>query len=131
MVYLPTDILGHIFSFVSMKIKKNLTKEDYLKYSKNNDMIPHYKYDTIIRKITRKNYFFLLDLQFKKKYSQWLKLKRWRYKGFIYDNYIEYIRQLCNENNSNKCLEIIKKYTGDMSKKKHKRRRIRNIRWNN
>ena len=127
MDYLPTDILGHIYSFVSMKIKKNLTKEDYLEYANKNNMIPHHKFDTIIRKITRKNYFFLLDLQFKKKFRQWLKLKKWRYKGFIYDNYIEYIRQLCNENNSYKCLEIIKKYSGDMSKKKYKRRRIRYI----
>ena len=60
MDYLPTDILGHIYSFVSMKIKKNLTKEDYLEYANKNNMIPHHNFDTIIRKITRKNYFFLL-----------------------------------------------------------------------
>jgi len=124
MDYLPTDILGNIFLFVSMNVKKNLTKKNYIEYLKNNDTIPQHKFDTIIRKIIRKNYYFLLDLQFEKRFSHWIKLKKWRYKGFIYDNYIEYIRQLCNENNSYKCLEIIKKYTGDMSKKKYKRRRL-------
>ena len=131
MDYMPTDILGNIYLFVSMNVKKNLTKKNYIEYLKNNDTIPQHKFDTIIRKIIRKNYYFLLDLQFEKRFLRWIKLKKWRYKGFIYDNYIEYIRQLCNENNSYKCLEIIKKYAGDMSKKKYKRRRIRNIRWTN
>tara|TARA_Y100000590_G_C15213761_1_gene823548 strand:+ start:140 stop:532 length:393 start_codon:yes stop_codon:yes gene_type:complete len=130
MEFLPDDVLGVIYKFIPTEITKNLTKKKYLNYTLNH--IEKWRnFDPTIRKIIKKDYNFLLDIQFQKRYKKWKKLTRWRYKGMIYPHYVEYINQLCKENHSIKCQEIVFKYNGDSSKKKYKKVLIRNIRWKN
>jgi len=127
---LPTDVLPIIYSYIPISVKKNLNKQLFEEYCSDMKMIWK-NFDSTIRYIIRNDYDYLLDIQFKNRYTHWKKLRRWRYKHIIYPHYVEYLRQFALEQKSLKCCKVIIKYNGDSSKKKYKRIRIKNIRWSN
>ena len=68
MELLPEDVLGVIYEYIPIKITKKLTKSNYLNFTLNN--IEKWRnFDPTIRKIIKKDFDFLLDIQFQKRYN--------------------------------------------------------------
>ena len=124
---IPEDVLFIIFDYIPMDIKKNLSKQYFNIFPLSRNHTTNY----MIKNIIRNDYHYLLDKRLKNKYNYWKKLKNWRYKGLIFQHYIEFLKYFIKENNSQKCKETLIMYNGDSSKKKYKRIHIKNIRWTN
>merc|ERR1712166_1254157 len=106
-----------------------------------NDALPykisykrHYTWESYIQKIIKNNLNYIFEMVIKYKYSHWVNIKKYRYNGYKYGNYIQFLEQLCIILESTKCKEVIKNFekkNGIVRKKKHKKiRRITNI-WTN
>ena len=123
------DVRGEIFTFIPSFVRKQLSKQLYLE---NTSHIP--QKNSFIRQIVRKDFGFIFQYHLEKNYTSWHKLRNWIYKNMVFYNYIEYIRYLCNEYQSGRCkniMNILEKKIKPKEKKKYKRVRIRNTRWNN
>ncbi len=123
------DVRGEIFTFIPSSVRKQLNKQLYLE---NTSHIP--QKNSFIRHIIRRDWDFIFQYHLEKNYTSWLKIRNWIYKNMVFYNYIEYLRHLCNEYQSGRCknsMNIFEKKIKPKAKKKYKKVRIRNTRWNN
>ena len=136
--YIPEDVLGVIYTFIPLSIRRMVTKQDYNLYyptfvqhiSDNNQL------DSYTRHLIRKKQTLPFQLLIQLKYNKWQKIKNIRSKIghvtlFKSPNYIIYLKELCNHYNSNACKTIIINYEKSNGKKIHKKIKFKNIRWNN
>ena len=126
---LNTDVLSEIFLFVSGDIKRQLNTSYYYKY---HPTIP--RLHSFLRNVIRKDYDFIFANYLKLYYQRWEKINHWLYKNMKFFNYIEYIRYLCDEYEGNRCKANLIAFENQYKpniKNKYKKKKIRNIRWNN
>jgi len=127
---LNTDVLGEIFRFIPSDVKKPLNKKFYNQCPPKNPI----RMDSFMRSIIRKDYALPFERYLKANYSRWRKITKWLYKNMKFYNYIEYIRYLCIECESNRCqnkLNMLEDKLKPNNKKIYKKIKIRHIRWNN
>lgn len=127
---LNDDVLGEIFQFIPNDVKRMLNKKFYSNPPTKNPL----RMDSFMRSIIRTDYALPFECYLKANYSQWRKLRRWVYKDMKFHNYIEYIRYLCYEWESNRCQNKLKSLEDQIKpneKKLYKKIKIRHIRWNN
>ena len=110
--------------YMKMRLKWNETALPYKSISYN------YTFESYVRKIIKNNMNYIFEMVIKYKYNHWLKIKKYRYNGYKYRNYIQFLEQLCIILESTKCGNVIKMFEGKngiVRKKKHKKiRRINN-----
>jgi hypothetical protein len=124
------DLVNIIFNFVPMSIKRQWNKKYHSECTTENPV----RLYTFMRAIIREDHYFTFDCYLKKKYFQWNKPRPWFYKNMKFPNYIEFIRYFCQKNNSGKCQQKLLLFEGELkpnNKKKYKKIKVRNIRWNN
>lgn len=115
---LPQDILNYIFEFVQNMDKIFVNKTLYKKYHyliKNK--VNKFRYEKYIRFTIRQNMTFPFEHVINENYRRWIHMKRYRYKDMEFSNYVEFLKFYCNENNSNRCLEILTRFLNTKPKK--------------
>ena len=131
---LPLEIEIYIQDFLPIEVLCSLTKKYYIKYHKCvKNFIPKNLYDNYIRDMIRRDNDFVFGLLIKENCNVWLKIKKYKYKNTIYDNFIWFLDGFCIENKSTKCRNLLNDFfnkTG-LSKNKHKKNSITNIIWSN
>ena len=123
-------------------------KKDYeneymsLRLEYNREALPYksisykkkYTLESYIGKIIKNDLNYIFEMIIKYKYNHWIKIKKYRYRGYKYSNYIHFLEQLCIKLESTKCREAIKIFeekNGIVRKKKHKKIRRINNTWTN
>ena len=127
---LNDDVLGEIFQFIPNDVKRTLNKHFYNQCPSKNPIRMH----SFMRSIIRRDYVLPFECYLKANYARWRKIKQWIYKDMKFHNYIEYIRYLCYEYESNRCqnkLNTLEDQIKPNEKKIYKKIKIRHIRWNN
>jgi len=143
---IPLEVAMIIKTYIPREIIIITNKKDYENEYMTlrlewNDALPykisykrHYTLESYIRKIIKNNLNYIFEMVIKYKYGHWVNIKKYRYKGYKYGNYIQFLEQLCIILESTKCKEVIKNFekkNGIVRKKKHKKiRRITNT-WTN
>tara|TARA_X000000368_G_C22553982_1_gene503413 strand:- start:28 stop:486 length:459 start_codon:yes stop_codon:yes gene_type:complete len=143
---IPLEVAMIIKTYIPREIIIITNKKDYENEYMTlrlewNDALPykisykrHYTLESYIQKIIRNNLNYIFEMVIKYKYSHWVNIKKYRYNGYKYGNYIQFLEQLCIILESTKCKEVIKNFekkNGIVRKKKHKKiRRITNT-WTN
>ena len=127
---LNDDVISEIFTFIPHRVKRNLNKDLYQK-SQTPTIL---RMDSFLRTIIRKDYAFIFDYYLTRHYHKWRRITRWIYKNMRFHNYTDYVRYLCCEYESEHCKEkfnMLENKLKPNTKKKYKKMKIRNIRWNN
>jgi hypothetical protein len=125
------DVLNYIYEFVPNDVKKSLNKSLFKEYSSD---YPIKRLNSFFINIIRQDYSFILECHMKEKFKRWYKLRNWIYKNMVFHNYIEYLKYLCIEYESQKCRNMIRNIEEELQPeagKKYKKKRIRNTRWSN
>ena len=141
--YLPMEIVEHeILSYLNEKQLLLTNKNFYEKYMAKlrfGDKEFSYKntgigLDGYIKKIVLNRYDYIFSLLIKEKYNRWIKRRKFYYKGYKYNHYIDWLEQLCYDLNSTACRNTILDYernNNKVRKKKHKKMKTINNRWSN
>ena len=131
---LPDDVLGVIREYLPTKViyvvNKSYFLSNYPKLIKEytiKDAIFKKYISNIIRNDCALQFYILLENNF----IQWNNSEKWVNNYSTYPNYAIFIKQRCIEQDSNKCRQILEKCLNECSstKKKHKKIRIKNIKW--
>ena len=125
------DVLNYIYEFVPNDVKKSLNKSLFKEYSSD---YPIKRLNSFFINIIRQDYSFILECHLREKFKRWYKLRNWIYKNMVFHNYIEYLKYLCIEYESQKCRNMIRNIEEELQPeagKKYKKKRIRNTRWSN
>ena len=94
------------------------------------------KLDTFARRQVRYKNAYMFNLLIIHKYNAWFKIKKFCYKtkktGTVRAaTYIDFLKLLCNEYQSNACKNKIIEYEKKIGKKTPKKIKYKNIRWSN
>ena len=139
---LPEEIVtNEILKFLGNEkllfTSKKYYEKNIIKYRLTNTKFSYKRIgllDNYIKKILINQYDYIFSLLINEKYGHWVKIKNYTYKGYKYKTYIDLLKQLCIEYQSNKCRNSILNYeriNGKLRKNKYKKmRRINNI-WSN
>ena len=112
---LPKELEHIVYSFINPKWLSNCKKkfyEDYFienindKYSRIYSKVPMIS-ENFIRYLVRNDLHYPFNVLHSKRFNQWNKIKKWRYKKKKYKTYFNYLRDLCREYESGNCLKII------------------------
>ena len=140
---LPVEIVNiEILKFLNgeqLLFTNKSNYEKYIIYYRFNHEQYSYKnagigFDNYMKKILLKKYDYIFSLLVKYKYKQWIKPSKFRYNGYRYENYIDFLEQLCYSLNSTKCRNALLDYEKDnkqVRKKKYKKMKSIINRWNN
>jgi hypothetical protein len=127
----PIELIRIIKKYIPIPILVYLNKYYYIKYHYS---IKRYiikdQFENYVRNIIKRDYSLVFSQIFKENVKKWILLKKYNYKNNIYSNYIYFLLDLCLENESTNCQNIIKKYLKEsgLSKNQHKKNTIINIR---
>ena len=131
---LPDVLKNIIYSYIPKYITIILTKSNYIEdHCFIRCFIKPQKKEQYIRDmICRDNDFVFKYLLFEN-YNRWLNMKKYYYKECIYTNYLYFLEYYAEENNSDKCLNLIEKFLEEqgLSKNQHKKKIFNYIRWKN
>lgn len=111
---LPDDLLYLIWKFIPVQSRiwfnKTLYYKSYIMYTK--ELLANNKlYTNYLRFLIRKDLHIPLNLNFKENFDIFkLNNKRYFYKNNKFQNFTEFLFYYSDENESNKCKQIIRKY---------------------
>lgn len=115
---LPDDLKMIIYNYLSVNVKIQLSKnlyinyyDEYYEYIKTmvcKGVYRRFSFNTYVEKIIKNDLSFLFENIMKKEACIWGKKKKYKYKGKNYKNYINFLKELCQKNESTKCLNLIK-----------------------
>ena len=133
MEVLPCDIILEIKQYLHPTTLYTTNKSYFNKYYIG--IIKKYtikdrEFKNYVLNIVKKNCIFQFNIILDVKFSEWLHTRRWIFKNTTYFNYLEFLKYLCIENNSNKCLELINNSLNTKNKKIYKNR-SKTILWRN
>ena len=100
---LPEELLNHIYGFIPLHVKCLLSSKSYNKYKR-------FTFDTYVRRLIKKDMYYVFAFVLKNNMKQWCKMKKTRYKNFNYKSKLLFYSFYCIECKSNKCLQKIKDY---------------------
>ena len=144
----PIEIVMIIKKYIPREIIIITNKKDYeneymnLRLTCNGEGIPfrsisykkNFTFQTYIKKIIANNMNYIFEMLIKHKYNHWINIKKYRYRGYKYSNYIQYLEQLCIQMESTLCKNVIcdfEKNKGIIRKKRDKKIRRINNTWSN
>jgi hypothetical protein len=131
---LPEEIEDIIKEFLPISLLVLLNKHFYIKHHKNvKKYISSGQYDNYIRDMLRRDNDFVFSFLLKENVNIWINIKKYKYSGTNYGNYICFVDKFCIDNESTKCRTVLLDFlnkTG-LSKNRHKKNTITNIIWTN
>tara|TARA_B100001057_G_scaffold499908_1_gene612461 strand:- start:3509 stop:3910 length:402 start_codon:yes stop_codon:yes gene_type:complete len=130
---LPTDIIIEIKEYIPHNILYNVSKSYFNKYYTEiitNYSLKNKNFKKYVLNIIKKDCIFQFRVLIDRNFTTWLNTKKWIFKNITHFNYLEFMKYISIENNSNKCLEILNNKLNKTSKKKYKNR-TKNIVWSN
>lgn len=145
---IPIELVIMIKEYIPREIIIITNKKDYEnEYMKarlacNREVIPFksisykrkFTFQTYITKIITNNMNYIFEMLIKHKYDHWINIKKYRYRGYKYSNYIQYLEQLCIKMESTNCRNVIcdfERKKGIVRKKRDKKIRRINNTWSN
>lgn len=115
---LPDDLKIIIYDYIPLHVKVKFSKKMYIdNYSKYHEFIKtnickgvyrRFTFNTYVEKIIKSDSSFIFENVIKKEAIVWNKKKRYKYKGKKYKSYIDFLKELCQKNESTRCLNLIK-----------------------
>ena len=129
---LPLELISIVSSYIPEIAKMPLNRDFY---KKNHYLFRNYINKKNMEKYIRKTIIIDHDYVFEcllvENFKNWMMMKKYLYKECIYANYLIFIESFCVENQSKRCLKLIFDLTEKLglSKNKHKKNLIRNVRW--
>ena len=132
--YLPDEIIAIIWSFLNIRNKIFINKENYLKYNNQIDKyIIHRRYESYVRDIVRHDASFVFKYILQKNLTSFLKVENYRYNNVIYKNFLLFLLAFSNKNNSQRCNNVINLQLSlsGLNKKWYKNNRIKYNKWSN
>ena len=131
---LPQEIEDIIKVFLPISVIITLNKTFYIKYHASiKKYISSGQYDNYIRDTLRRDNEFVFSFLLKENIDIWINIKKYKYSGTNYGNYICFVDKFCIDNESTKCRTVLLDFlnkTG-LSKNRHKKNTITNIIWTN
>jgi len=130
---LPNDIILEVKQYIPYNLLYNINKTNFNKYYSeiiNNYSLKNKNFKKYILNIIKKDCIFQFKILINHNFTIWLNTKKWIFKNTTHFNYLEFMKYICIENNSNKCLEILNKKLNKSCKKKYKNT-SKNIVWSN
>jgi len=129
---LPIDIIEIIYSYIPKFVTIFLTKKDYVEehYLLKN-YINKRDIENYIRAMIRRDNDFVLKHLLVENYTRWISIKKYYYKGAIYENYLFFLKAYCIDNESINCKNVLIKLFEELglSKNQHKKKTYNYIRW--
>jgi hypothetical protein len=130
---LPDVLINIIYSYIPRVVTLFLNKTLYLS---NHFILKQYiipmNMENYIRDMLRRDCDFVFAQLLNENFTKWtFKIKHYRYKNNIYDNYLSFVKDFCLMNDSTKCRNMISLLSEkhDLCKNQHKKNPVRNIRW--
>jgi hypothetical protein len=106
MTKLPKDVTNIIKDYISIYKMVWVNKTYYLKYHcllKNCICL----YENYIRDMIRRDNNFVLNEILRENYVKWMSMKKYTYKNLIFSNYLYFLLDYCQENESSKCRYLV------------------------
>jgi hypothetical protein len=130
---LPVEIQGIIREYVPESVLAIVCREKYLTNHKLITIkIPKRDFESYIRFIFRNDYNFVAERLLEEKFEKWNNMRGITYKEYIFPTYTSLLMYYCIEYHASRCKELLKKYINNSGgKNRHKKNRIKNIRWSN
>lgn len=129
---LPEVLVDILYSFIPISVTMFFTKENYLtNHYRVREFINIKKLEQYIREMVRQDNNFVFNQLLVENYGRWLNMKKYYYKECIYSNYLNFIESYAVDNQSTKCIKLIKVFLEEqgLSKNQHKKKTSRYIRW--
>ena len=130
---LPTDIILEIKEYIpNIFLYKTSKKNFNNNYSKiiENYTLKDKEFQKYIKRLVVKDCHFQFNMLLNLHYKQWLNTKKWIFKNTTYFNYLEFLKYICIENKSNKCLILLNNKLNTTKQNKYKNR-IKSTLWSN
>ena len=129
---LPDDIINIIKEYIPRNKLVFVNKTFYNLYHNTiRKYIPQYQ--NYIRDIIRHDNDFVFEKIIQENIDKWMKIKHYRYKNMIFNNYIYFVMNFCIENDSERCRQILLEFLSkrDLCRNLHKKNVIKYIKWKN
>lgn len=133
-IYLPDEIIALIWSHLNINDKIFVNKKFYIKYNYLiNDLIDSRRYESYLRDIVRNDYAFVFKHILQRKNNIFLGKTNYRYDSVIYSNFLLFLLDFSNKNNSQKCNNLVNLQLAlsGLKKKWYKNNRINYNKWGN
>lgn len=134
--HLPFDVISIIVEFLPIKIKYLINKSYY--ETNHKYIIPislNIKFNIYIDKLLFNDYDFIFNRLLNDNLQKWLFIKKFRFSGMEFKNYLYYLLFYADKQNAIKCYKLINSsintlYNTGLNGKLHKNKRInRDIVW--
>ena len=131
---LPYRIVEQIWDNLDIITKMRVTKENFTNNHyllKRNNLILNF--DSYLRCMIRENCDWIFNFIIEENYNYWIKPKKIIYDNQIFTNYLDYVHYLTVQFNSQKCKAIFLNFVNvsGYMKNKHKKKKIKMIKWTN
>jgi hypothetical protein len=129
---LPDNIINIIKEYIPHNKLVFVNKTFYNLYHNTiRKYIPQYQ--NYIRDIIRRDNDFVFGKIIQENLDIWIKIKQYRYKNMIFNNYIYFVMNFCIENDSERCRQLLLNFLSkrDLCRNLHKKNIIRYIKWKN
>lgn len=128
---LPEDIITCIKEYIPLEVIVWLNKENYTNYHSviyNSITLS----ESYIRMLIRGDKYFIFKMVLQDNMTRWYNMKRYTYKHMIFNNYLHFLINYADENNSKNIKNIIENTCDTiLGKKWHKKTRVLFNRWRN
>jgi hypothetical protein len=130
---IPEDIINYIKNFIPLDVLVWLNSDYYrnchhLVYK----CIPPLMCENYIRMIVRRDKAYVFKTVLQDNILRWYNMKKYMYKNMIFDNYLQFLVNYANENDSKNIKTMIENTSYlILGKKWHKKTRVLFNRWKN
>ena len=129
---LPDILIQYIKDYLQKSVFVFTNRENYLLY--HSFIRPYIKnYENYIRDVIRRDNEFVFERIINENYKRWLTINKYKYKNFIFKNYVYFVMYYCIENESNNCREVYIQFCSQhgLCKNLYKKNVVQYIRWRN
>lgn len=129
---LPEEIAILVWEFLPTSVTMWLNKSMYVKnHYLVRTLVSKNLYESYIRCMVRKDFAFAFKFIVKENIMRWNCCKNIIYKNISYPNFYCFIKEYCIINESTNCRNVLEQIFNEsgLSKNRHKKNNILNIRW--
>ena len=121
-------------------IKEYIPKKEFIFTNRENYNLYHdllkpciSNYENYIRDTIRRDNSFVFDRIIRENHKKWHKIRQYKYKNMIFNNYFYFVINYCIENESTNCRIVIHNFLEEhgLCKNLHKKNVVKYIRWKN
>jgi hypothetical protein len=131
---IPEDIINYIKNFIPLDVLVWLNSDYYRNchHSAIYKCIPPLMCENYIRMIVRRDKDYVFETVLQDNILRWYNMKKYMYKNMIFDNYLQFLVNYANENDSKNIKTMIENTSYlILGKKWHKKTRVLFNRWKN